>query len=100
MVRSVDKDAGVAEEAPHVASLAVECRVAQWRVPGVGREGGAGRCPPSPFSPAFPFVGIARCFKLNCLAIETAKHKPLALKDPVGSLPSSFTKRLPLLFLS
>ena len=39
MVHSVDTDAGVAEEALHVANLAVECRVAQWREPGVDREG-------------------------------------------------------------
>ena len=35
---------------------------------------------------------MARCFTPNSFAIDTAIPNPLALKDPVGSLDSSFTK--------
>ena len=42
-------------------------------------------------APAFPLVGIAIFWIPNSFALATAKANPLALKDPVGSLPSSFT---------
>jgi hypothetical protein len=42
-------------------------------------------------APALPLVGMAARRTPNELAIETARHKPRALNEPVGSRPSSFT---------
>ncbi len=42
---------------------------------------------------AFPAEGRARRSIPSSFALETAMERPLALKVPVGMIPSSFTQR-------